>query len=182
MSFDWKSVVKSAAPLLGASLGGPMGLAAGKLIASVLGGDETKTTPDDLAKLVTNITPEQLLALKNADQEWALKLKQLDLDSVEKLEALASQDRASARAREMEVKDKTPMILGLTYTIGFFVILGWMLKHGTPKDGGGEALLILLGALAAGATQVLNYYFGSNSGSERTKELLHNSTPIAGGK
>mgnify|MGYP000855961662 CR=1 FL=1 len=177
MAFDWKGIIKQAAPLLGTALGGPFGAAAGAIVAKALGGDETKTTPDDLAKLVTNVTPEQLLALKNAEQEWAFKLKELELDSVEKLEALAAQDRDSARKREIAVRDKTPMLLAIVYTTGFFGILLRMLIKGVPKEAGGEALLILLGALAAGSTQVLNYYFGSSSGSDRKTELLHQSAP-----
>ncbi len=47
--FDWKSVVKAAAPWIGTALGGPLGSAAGKLVAVALGGDETKATPEDLA-------------------------------------------------------------------------------------------------------------------------------------
>jgi hypothetical protein len=174
--FDWKSVLKTAAPLLGTAVGGPFGAAAGALIAKALGGDETKTTPDDLAKLVQNVTPEQLLALKNAEQEWAYKLKELDLDSIEKLEALAVQDRDSARKRQIELKDHTPTILAYGVTIGFFGLLGFMLKHEVPASSK-DVLNILLGSLGTAWISIITFFFGSSAGSQKKDELLHKSKP-----
>lgn len=179
MSFDWKAVIKTAAPFLGTALGGPLGGAAGKLIAVALGGDETKATPDDLAKLVQNVTPEQLLALKNADQAYALQLRQLNINEVKDLEALAMQDRTSAREREVAVKDWTPRILAYGVTAGFFGLLYWLMRHEVPASSK-DILNVMLGSLGTAWISVVTYYFGSSAGSQRKDELLQQSVPAPG--
>jgi len=71
----------------------------------------------------------------------------------------------------MKHTGKVQGALAFAVTIGFFVAL-YMLMHlegsGTMRD----ALLIMVGALGAGFTSVLSYYFGSSSGSARKDELL----------
>jgi hypothetical protein len=184
--FDWKAMIRTAAPMLGTALGGPLGGAAGTLIAKALGGDETKTTTADLAKLCQNVTPEQLLALKNADQEFAIKLKAMDINEVKDLEALAVQDRASAREREMKSGDSwTPRILAGVIVFGFlwsvwFVLSGRVQGLKDPTTVGMVGTLI--GYVSAKADQVVSYFFGSSSGSRDKDVLLYNSTPIDGGK
>lgn len=54
--------------------------------------------------------------------------------------------------------------LAVLVTVGLFSIIGFMLVWPIP-DTGHDALLILVGALAAGWTGILGYYFGSSSGS-----------------
>lgn len=177
---DIKPWVAKVAPMLGTALGGPLGGAAGALIGNALGvKDASPQSIQDAIKTGT-LGPEQIVALKLAEQEFQLKCEAMGYESVEKLEELAYKDRDSARNREIQVRDLTPMILSFVFTGGFFFILGWMLKYGLKKDGG-EALLILLGALGAGVQQVLAYYFGSSAGSARKDALLHNSTPVTGG-
>ena len=158
-----------------------MGGAAGALLGSALGIKDA--TPESISKAIQtgSISGEQILALKKAEQDFQLQMAQMEINSVKDLEALAVTDRQGARQREMTVRDHTPMILAFIFTSGFFGILGWMLKYGLKKDGG-EALLILLGALGAGVQQVLAYYFGSSSGSARKDALLHQSTPTSRGE
>jgi hypothetical protein len=76
-----------------------------------------------------------------------------------------AEDRASARKREADTGDtRTPQILAGVMVAGFFGVLAWLLAQGMPPAGG-EALLVLLGALSTGVAAVLSYYFGSSSGS-----------------
>jgi hypothetical protein len=175
---DIKPWVAKVAPMLGTALGGPLGGAAGLLIGNALGVKDA--SPDSIKQAIQtgSLSGDQILALKKAEEDFQIQCLAMGYKDKEALAELEFKDRDSARQREVSIKDWTPKALALVYTTGFFLILGWMLKHGTPKDGGGEALLILLGALAAGATQVLNYYFGSSSGSAQKNELLHQSTPI----
>ena len=92
-------------------------------------------------------------------------------NAVERLRVEA-EDRASARAREAQTGDtRTPQILAGTMVAGFFGVLAWLLAAGMPADGG-EALLVLLGALSSGVAAVLSYYFGSSSGSAWKSKLL----------
>lgn len=171
MAFDWKSIIKSVAPMLGAAIGGPFAPIAGALISKAMGGSPDKTSPDDLAKLIQNISPEQLLALKQAEQEFQLQMKQLDINSVKDLEIIAAGDRDSARKREMTVKDWTPKALAVSITLGFFGILIYMMKFPIPAESR-DVLNIMLGALGTAWISVISYYFGSSAGSAAKNELL----------
>lgn len=176
-SFDWKGIVKKAAPWIGGALGGPLGATAGKLVAVALGGDETKATEADLAKLVQNVTPEQLLALKQADQAFQLQLKQMDINELKDLEALAVQDRSSARLREMTVRDNVPAIGFYGITVGFFGLLIFLLFRPIP-DANKASVYTMLGSLGTAWIGCVNYYFGSTSGSRSKDLLLFKSKPV----
>lgn len=88
-----------------------------------------------------------------------------------KLEALAVDDRKSARDMQVATGSWTPAVLAAVVTGGFFGVLGYMLVYGLPKHGG-EALLILLGTLGAAFAAVINYYFGSSAGSAAKTAIL----------
>jgi hypothetical protein len=163
--------------MLGTALGGPLGGAAGVLIGNALGiKDASPQSIQDAIKTGT-LDADHILALKKAEQDFQVQMAAMGYKDAEALAELDFKDRDSARQREIQVRDWTPKVLGVAYTVGFFAILCFMLKFGVKKEGG-EALLILLGALAAGSTQVLNYYFGSSSSSSRKDELLHQSVPV----
>lgn len=183
-SFDWKAAVSKVAPWLGTALGGPLGAAAGKLVAVALGGEETKATEADLAKLVQNVTPEQLLALKQADQQFQLQLKQMDINEVKDLEALAVHDRASARDMAIKTGDVwTPRILAGVIVFGFLWAVYYVLSGRIQglKDPTTVGLVgTLIGYVSAKADQIVSYYFGSSSGSRDKDQLLYRSTPVDG--
>jgi hypothetical protein len=154
-----KGVLQVAAPTLGTMLGGPLGGLAGRALAGALG--LADGTPDDqIAAAVAGATPEQLLAIKNAESEMKLKLKQLDID----LAKIDASDRDSARKREIEVKDRIPGLLAFVLTVGYFGTLGIMIFHGIPKDqAGSEALITILGGLSGGFGTMLAYYYGASN-------------------
>ena len=83
-----KNVVGAVAPTLGSALGGPMGGMAANMISEVLG---CKNEPKAIEKALETATPEQMLALKKAEQEFEVKMKELDVD-VFKLETEDIQD------------------------------------------------------------------------------------------
>jgi hypothetical protein len=165
--------LKSIAPWIAAAASGNvpalLGMAANEL-SSVLGYD----VPADataIEKATSSATAEQLLAIKQADQAFAFKMQELGYANVEKLEAIAADDRKSAREREIAVKDWTPKLLAVVVTIGYFGILGYILQYGIPKEGG-DALLLMLGALGSGWMMVLAYYYGTSAGSAAKNEML----------
>ena len=172
---DWKSIIGAVAPWIGTALGGPLGGMAVEAAANALGISE-KTT-DAVKQALSGVTPEQMLALKNADQAFALQMQALGFKQITDLETIAAGDRESARKREVDAKDSlTPRLLALAVTVGFFGVLGFLLVNGKPAAGG-DALMVMLGSLGAAWVSMVAYYFGTTSGAARTTELLASSMP-----
>ena len=86
-----KNIVGAVAPTLGSAMSGPLGgMAMGK-IAEVLG---VSNDQKSIQQALQNATPEQMLELKKAEQEFEVQMKELDVD-VFKLE---TQDKQHARS------------------------------------------------------------------------------------
>jgi hypothetical protein len=166
---DWKTIVGTVAPWIGTALGGPLGGAAVGAIADALGlSDKTEAS---IKAALSGVTPEQMLAIKNADQAFAVKMQELGYDSIKDMEALAVQDRDSARKREMEVKDNANKIIAGCVLVIWAVINILVILNDVPT--GSEQLVArLLGTMDAALMCVLYYYFGGSRGSDRKTELL----------
>ena len=147
-----KNVVGAVAPTLGTALGGPMGGMAASMIAEVLG---VPNTPKAIEKAIAEATPEQMLELKKAEQDFELQMKELDVD-VFKLE---TQDKQDARGKFG--KDWTARIMGIA-TVGGF--LGYIfLVTLQPPEQNSEALInLVLGYLGGLASAVISFYFGAS--------------------
>src|SRR5260221_7035598 len=169
--------LKKAAPFVAKALefGGPVGAMAGTIINSVAG---TKiSTSDDLAAAFAK-TPDQqkfIADLKTSEQQFALQMKQLEINSVDDLEKIMAAYRASARGREIAVKDRTPAILAFIITLGFFSTLFYVFGHGVKPEARDMAN-IMVGTLGTAWVGVVTYYFGSSRGSDRKTELLAGAT------
>lgn len=150
-------ILRTVAPTLALAAGGPFGPIAAAAIHLALGTDPTQPASAETALL--NATPDQLLALKKAGNDFEVQMKTLGVQE----EQLAYADTANARAREIAVKDMTPHVLAYGVTFGFFGILGFLLWNGKPP--GGDVIMVMLGALGAAWTGIIQYYFGSSSGS-----------------
>ncbi len=159
MSDFWTTAGKTlgtVAPMLASAVGGPLAGAATSAIISALG-LAPDTTQEAAAAAVVGANADQLLALKKADQDFAEKMAQLQIDASK----LTYDDRANARARETAVRDYTPAALAAGITAGFFALLGLMAFRDLPS-GNTQILNIMLGSLGAGFTMVLSYYFGAS--------------------
>ena len=125
----------------------------------------------ELVKLAA--TEEGRLKAAQIEQDFKLQMERLGLGHIEELERLAAADRDSARKREMTVKDRMPMILGIAANIGFFSTVGFLLFRTMPVESK-DVLLLLLGALTATFKDVYGYYFGSSAGSAKKDDLMNN--------
>lgn len=96
---DWLSVVKAVAPWIGTAIGGPLGGLAVDAAASAVGLSDR--TADAVKQAITSATPEQLLAVKQADQAFALQIQALGFKQLTDLEGLAAGDRKDARAMQI---------------------------------------------------------------------------------
>ncbi len=169
MDFDWKSLVRTVAPTIASVFGTPLAGMAVKAVAdAVLGPEEAKDNPEQkLQAALASASPEVLERIKKADQEFKLNMQKLGVD----IEKIAAEDRASARAREIAVRDRTPQILAFSYTLGYFALLFVVMFHDLP-DGAHDLLNTLIGVLSAAQVGIMTYYFGSSAGSARKTELL----------
>lgn len=164
---DWRKVVATVAPALGTALGGPLGGMAAAAVSDALLG-KPNGTEGEIAAALTAGGPEALLRLRQADQAFAQRMRELDID----LERVHQADRAGARDREAKTGDSwTPRLLAFAVTAGFFGVLAWLLVHGKPEHGG-DALLVMLGSLGTAWAAITSYYFGSSAGSAAKTGLL----------
>lgn len=159
MTFGEKAlqVLRTVAPTLALGALGPFGPLAAAAIHAALGADPSDAKSAETALL--GATPDQLLALKKADEDFEIQIEKLGIDKAK----LAYDDTANARSREIAVKDSTPRVLAYLVTAGFFGILGFLLWNGKPL--GGDVIMVMLGALGTAWTGIISYFFGSSAGS-----------------
>jgi hypothetical protein len=160
------NLVRTVAPTIATALGGPLAGVATRALSDALLG-KPDGTEEELAHAAATATPEQLLALKQAEYQFAVEMRKLDID----LERISSADRDSARQREVKLRDWTPRLLAASVTIGFFSVLGYMISYGLPQHGG-EAMLVMLGTLGTAWGAIISYYFGSSAGSREKNDTL----------
>ncbi len=131
------NIVKTVAPTIATAMGGPLaGMAVRTLSETLLGHPDG--TEEELAHAAVTASPDQLLALKHAENNFKLEMKKLDVD----LERISAGDRDSARQMAMQnPRDWTPRALAAVITVGFFGVLMYMLMFGLPTAGGGEEML-----------------------------------------
>ncbi len=161
------NLVRTVAPSIATAVGGPLAGMATRAISEALLG-KPDGTEDELLEAAKNATPEQLLALKQAEQNFVIRMRELDVD----LERIANQDRNSAREREVKTGDHTPKLLAAAVTFGFFGVLFWMIAYGLPENGG-EAMLVMLGTLGTAWGAIVSYYFGSSAGSREKTQAMN---------
>lgn len=157
MNLEWLSKI---APTVATALGGPLAGVAVSALGKALGVDEVTTEKVTGLLQSGNMTGEQIAAIRMAE----IELKKQEQENGFKFAELDIKDRDSARQREIAVKDNVPGRLAVFVTVGFFSVLAYLLVNGTPPQGG-EALLVMLGALGAAWGAVVNYYYGSSKGS-----------------
>jgi hypothetical protein len=188
MSFNLGAVIGSVAPTLATMLLGPLGGTAVSAIASAFGLSPNATT-DDITKVVQTgaMTPDIIVALRAADQKHAEMISQNGIDlaklnaaHVEALQNISAGDRASARAREMNVKDNTPRVLTYLYTLGLFLVIAAEFYIGVlhiEMDPLVHSTLdTLFGVLMTMVIGSKEYYLGTSSGDAHKTELLANKT------
>jgi len=160
---DWKSVISKVAPIIGGSLGGPMG-ALGVSAALKVFGIKSSADPQDneriLEEAIKVATPEQLLALKNADHQFKLSMRKLGLDE----KKLHIDDTQNARQRQISVGGITTPIMAWAILLGGFTFLGVIMYNKVVID---DMLLgTIIGLIIGEIRQVTAYFFGSSSGQD----------------
>lgn len=172
---DFMQILKTVSPWIATALTGPLGGMAVEAATNALGLGE-KTT-DALKSAISGATPEQMLALKQADQAFSLQMQTLGFKQISDMEAIAAGDRDSARQMQIAVRSWVPAALSVLITIGFLGLLtGMMTSYLKAEDN--QAMLLMLGALGVAFGQVINFWLGSTAESGRKTELLAQSPAV----
>ncbi|MCF8483314.1 MAG: hypothetical protein K9H25_23060 [Rhodospirillum sp.] len=171
-----KDVLRSVAPVLGTAVGGPFGGMAARAITGALLGEESDDE-GDAAAAIRGATPEQLLALKKADLDFAAQMKALEVD----LEKVGAADRADARAMATATGTRMPGMIAAVALTGFFAILSALIFVPIPTAAE-RPLDIMLGVLGTLITQIAAYYYGSSKGSADKASTIDKLVGGAGGR
>lgn len=164
-----KTVLATVAPLLGTALGGPLGTAAGALVASALG-----TKPGDVAAAnaaLLTATPDQLIKLKEGNEAFKLQMAQLGVTE----DQLQFADVQSARTMEISTKSLTPTILSygiLGASVCAFLGIIFGLVH-IPADIATAGIFgSALTYLTMESKAILGYWFGTTQDSGKKSDAL----------
>lgn len=159
----WFKAIMKIAPGIATAIGGPFGGLAATVLKEVTGMDEA-----GIEKAIAEGDPNVFLQLKQAEQAFELKLKELDI----RVEELQYADVADARARQIAMKDHTPAILtGVALT--FFFALSYSVLTSLEIVQQNEAfVMFLFGAASGWVTQGMSYFLGSSKGSQRKTDML----------
>jgi hypothetical protein len=167
---DWKKTLGTVAPALATALGGPLVGVAVSMAGKALGlGDGA--TEAEIESAVLGGNPEVLLKLKECDNNFKLELERLGV----KLEEIGVADRSSAR--EMAKADMRPQIaLSIVFIGGYFFAM--LALHGVlfEEKEINTQIVALFGALVGVFTRelsgIMQFWFGSSSGSAKKTETL----------
>jgi len=161
-------LIETIAPTIATAIGGPVAGMAVKALSTALLGHENGTK-DDITNALATATPDQIVAIKKADNNFKVQMKKLDID----LERISADDRDSARKMRIETKDRTPDPLSFVVIISWVVIQFYIFSHVIDPTMR-ELVARILGTLDAALTLVLSFWFGSSNGSRQKDDTLSN--------
>lgn len=163
---DWKSIVRTVAPVLASALGGPIAGAAVSTISSVLIG-RPDASEAEVSAAVAGASPELLLKLKEADNAFKTKMAELGVD----LERISAEDRASARNLLVQTKSYTPAALSWLVVGATLVMYAHLIWHG--NNGANDLVLgRILGTLDTAFAMVLAFWLGSSRSSQQKDDTI----------
>jgi len=148
-----KNIVGAVAPTLGSAMGGPLGNMAMNKIAEVLG---VSNDQKSVQQAIQNATPEQMMELKKAEQEFEVQMEELGVKVFE----LETQDKQHARG--LFSKDWTARIIGL-FTIGGFLGYIFLVTLQPPE----QNINLVLGYLGGLASAIISFYFGASHTNDK---------------
>lgn len=167
-----KQVLGTFAPTILKAVGGPFGALAGTALQAVFGTSE----PTALDTALNAATPDQIVALKKAELDFQLQIKQLGIQE----EDLTFKDIEDARAMQVAVKANTPAQLAWL-VIGGFLLLStfevvamtiWPEQWGKIPPAAAALLGTIFGYLLKAASGAETFYFGSSASSQAKDQTL----------
>lgn len=154
---NWKTTLASIAPTLAAALGGPFAGAATKFLAGKFLGDENASEAE-LEQFITSANPEQLLEIKNSDNEFKLSMEKMGVDVFE----IEANDKKNARSEHKHSYMPAVLSVGLSLVVAGIV---YMLFYLSPPEGSRDVLFMLLGVVIKEWGGAMQYWFGTTRSS-----------------
>jgi len=154
---SWKNTLASIAPTLATALGGPFAGAATKFLANKFLGDEN-ASESELEQFISTANPEQLLEIKNSDNEFKLSMAKMGVDVFK----IAADDKKNARAEHKH--SYMPAVLSVALSLVVAGIL-YMLFYLEPPEGSRDVLFMLLGVVIKEWGGAMQYWFGTTRSS-----------------
>lgn len=159
-------VLQTVAPTIADTAAGPFAPLVDPIMKAIFGSSDAKAVETGLL----NATPEQILALKQADNSHIEKLAQMGIDR----DKLLFDDLANARALQANNKDPTVRQLAWLNVGGFLLISAfliiaavvWPEQVAKVPATAWATLGTVFGYLAKSAAQTEAFYFGSSAGSQ----------------
>lgn len=164
-----QTLAKLGLPLIGAALPIPGGAAIGAALASVIGA-KSDDPSDILAALTGNA--QAMLQAKQFEATHQETMLKLTLDAQTAVYQADASDRASARARAVEMHDWTPNAIGILVLLFCFGTEAYVLMRGLPPGIDAGLSGRILGGLDTAATLFLTFMYGSNRDSQRKTQMI----------
>ena len=160
-------ILSKLAPTAATLIGGPLGGLAVDALGKALG--IPAATQEQVKDAITsgNLSPEQVAAIKQSENDLKIKLKELDI----KLEEVQAADRNSARKMLIDSGSWVPAALSVVTIAGFFFLLIGS-AAGFFELTGDDIMMLLLGVLARETASVYQFWLGSSSGSRQKTDLM----------
>lgn len=136
-------------------------------------------SPADVLAAISKADPEAAIKIMVAENDFKIKMRDFEL---QELRAELG-DIQSARSRQVAHEtvtgksDVNLYVLAWTIVVGFFGLMGLLFKYAVPADQTG-VVFMLFGSLAAAFGAVIQYFFGSSSGSAAKTVMLSKAEPI----
>lgn len=135
------------------------------------------TLPDTIENAVAALTGNSaaMVALKKADQDYALQMQAAGFKQLDDLLALDNQDRDSARKMQEAVKSWIPAALAVfsaasCLTVAILIFTNHMQVMQNPASAALAATVVTW--TFRDLAQVYAYYFGSSSGSQNKDQII----------
>lgn len=190
---DIANVLETLAPTIATALGTPVLGGAVAALEAVFGLTPSGSMDDRqtaIATAVQGATPEQLAAVRKADQDYAARMAEAGFANKEALAKLAVQEEQiyvddTADARKVNAASDKVFWLGVVVLATFAVIM-WASMWGAyalltgklPLENAAVVGMVstfvgtIIGYVSANAQQVIGFFFGSSKGSEAKSDAM----------
>lgn len=173
---DWKDLVRTVAPGIATAAGGPgLGLAVKILGDKLLGNPDASETDVAAALSAGTLSGEQIVALKQAEQQLTLETARIDAARENALLA----DTADARRQTADLARAGSAIawgapvVSIMVVTGYFVCIWILFVRGDDlPDNIATLINVMFGALQLAFGSVINYWLGSSNGSKKSGDAI----------